>query len=832
MSDETILVPIADGSGNLFNDLAAVKSRFSADMNAGKQNVRHYSDSAISDGSTDARAAILAADAVGPVLLPPGTYAVASNMTLSNKITFDPGAKLKPASGITITLNGGYIAEDTQHVFDVSAGGSVVVAERSYITPEHFGAIGDGVTNDFAALKASKIAANSSGAVWKSIGDGRTYLTGTRLELDDSYDGFVMDFSNDWIEAINLGWSSNDVLVMKNGEAAYSTSARDYAHYRVDIKEVNIDGGYDFAGFLTDLETAYDADPGMSDGDVLTELSTAQSANGTLYNGLSQYVSPSGTGSANPTFEFHADRIKVRNCGKGGVNVSNPKSTYINSIHASNCVVHAFLADLTIAAADLDSGEISLFVNKVEVDTCSTAFDLSTSESAYASTYDTTKFGNATVDVIDATNILNRTKIHGPWNLDCNIFASGPQHRVCRYPVFTVVDGLPERKVTFSTFACDTANGGIQGTARWDLGTVRLRKIKRYAVSIYGNAAKIKNLFVDTCPFPYRGSCEIGYFKYENTVPTDATYQCAASTDYPFYSEGVTKVGLMEAEDPSIGVVSASQTYATYAWYFNTNANGSVIDDLRITTSILEWEASTAVTSGELRSSGDKIWSSNSSRTTGVGTFDVTEQANWTEVGRGTGKVKRAIYVDDNSASDYLIRIGSLTGRGHTEHHVQQYSGGVPPLKPSIEMITTDAGALQWTDVFCLRNRPLVVNTAAQLKALTYIPAGMPAITLGYTSVADGHKNEYVYRISSRPGTESVLALYGSGSTDWWESTNGSSTATTAQLDSLAATVNTTGKYKGKQVFNSDTNKPVYALGSASNAQWVDATGATAHTPV
>ena len=47
-----------------------------------------------------------------------------------------------------------------------------------------------------------------------------------------------------------------------------------------------------------------------------------------------------------------------------------------------------------------------------------------------------------------------------------------------------------------------------------------------------------------------------------------------------------------------------------------------------------------------------------------------------------------------------------------------------------------------------------------------------------------------------------------------------------------AADINTTDKYEGKIVFNSTTNIPVWAAGSAAGDLWVDATGATAHTPV
>ena len=54
-----------------------------------------------------------------------------------------------------------------------------------------------------------------------------------------------------------------------------------------------------------------------------------------------------------------------------------------------------------------------------------------------------------------------------------------------------------------------------------------------------------------------------------------------------------------------------------------------------------------------------------------------------------------------------------------------------------------------------------------------------------------------------------------------------------AQLEDITDTINTMDrKIEGLMVFNSTTNKPVYAVGPTDGAGWVDATGATAHTPV
>ena len=57
--------------------------------------------------------------------------------------------------------------------------------------------------------------------------------------------------------------------------------------------------------------------------------------------------------------------------------------------------------------------------------------------------------------------------------------------------------------------------------------------------------------------------------------------------------------------------------------------------------------------------------------------------------------------------------------------------------------------------------------------------------------------------------------------------------ATTTELEDITDAVNTTtDKRQGAVRYNTTTNKPVYAIGSADGSLWVDATGATAHTPV
>ena len=57
--------------------------------------------------------------------------------------------------------------------------------------------------------------------------------------------------------------------------------------------------------------------------------------------------------------------------------------------------------------------------------------------------------------------------------------------------------------------------------------------------------------------------------------------------------------------------------------------------------------------------------------------------------------------------------------------------------------------------------------------------------------------------------------------------------STTAALAAVGNAINTTGKYQGKQVFNSTTNIVVVAVGATAASVWANSgTGVTAHTPV
>jgi Right handed beta helix region len=134
--------------------LTRVRNRMTAGVPA---SVLDFNDAA-GDGATDARAAVVAAMATGVYHFPPGTYRITANLTLTGSFSFSPGAVIRPASGVTVTVAGLILAE-RHRIFDTSGGGTIVAAtgtERpvTHAYPEWWGAA-PGVAGASAHIQAA-----------------------------------------------------------------------------------------------------------------------------------------------------------------------------------------------------------------------------------------------------------------------------------------------------------------------------------------------------------------------------------------------------------------------------------------------------------------------------------------------------------------------------------------------------------------------------------------------------------------------------------------------------------------------------------------------------
>lgn len=122
------------------------------------QRVRHVRDfGAVGNGIADDTDAFATADGAAradgtSLLLPTGTYRIASHLSLGAVFVAAPGAVLKPDPGVTIIISGPVVA-GLHQIADIRAG-MVIVAGAPVVYPEWYGAKPDNITDCAAAIQA------------------------------------------------------------------------------------------------------------------------------------------------------------------------------------------------------------------------------------------------------------------------------------------------------------------------------------------------------------------------------------------------------------------------------------------------------------------------------------------------------------------------------------------------------------------------------------------------------------------------------------------------------------------------------------------------------
>mgnify|MGYP001576084687 CR=1 FL=1 len=150
-SGEPTALDPTSASGTSVTATGATTAILLADRFAAQIDVKD--EGAIGNGVADDRQAFVDADAdtAGPITCSEGTYLINSNLTITSPVIFR-GCILKPASGVTVTLSGGVIADDQLQIFDttVSATSYAAVTTQT-VSPNWWGVKSAGSTDSLAA---------------------------------------------------------------------------------------------------------------------------------------------------------------------------------------------------------------------------------------------------------------------------------------------------------------------------------------------------------------------------------------------------------------------------------------------------------------------------------------------------------------------------------------------------------------------------------------------------------------------------------------------------------------------------------------------------------
>ena len=183
---------------------------------------------AVGDGVTDDRTALFNSNAAGNFVLSSGTYLINSNLTISSDVTFYDGAKLKPASGVTITITGAITASVWNHCFDMSAGGSIQfeIGSTQQAYPTWFGAISDDESGTISTDNVTAIDECIKACNVATGGDLEGDPVGSFRNIPVLIPAGMFSIDNANIDlpsyAVVIGLGPSSILACKGGTNSYS----------------------------------------------------------------------------------------------------------------------------------------------------------------------------------------------------------------------------------------------------------------------------------------------------------------------------------------------------------------------------------------------------------------------------------------------------------------------------------------------------------------------------------------------------------------------------------------------------------------------------------
>lgn len=253
-------------------------------------NVQSQPYNAPFNGTTDARAAIAAADGAvvanggGSVVFPPGLYRIASNLTIASTVLFQGGILVLDA-GVTVTLSGAILGP-LQQYFSLGVGSVIAYGTTGkvpVIFPEWYGCLGDATADDTAPLQAAITAARAGQLLMKAASGAVYRITATLVSQPDGF--FVANFQ-DWDNSVILvDFSGSDGYRVEGG--AELQRIRNLTMKPVVARRLSAGGAYvaaDVGLRIKNCRTEITADVQFFKGDGVVIESSSANSNYSDYN--------------------------------------------------------------------------------------------------------------------------------------------------------------------------------------------------------------------------------------------------------------------------------------------------------------------------------------------------------------------------------------------------------------------------------------------------------------------------------------------------------------------------------------------------------------------
>ncbi|MFX3632354.1 MAG: hypothetical protein ACE3L7_22555 [Candidatus Pristimantibacillus sp.] len=201
------------------------------DSEFGQRGVNIRWKGANAAGTSGSYSALLSAvsDESDAIYIPKGIYLIERNITIpsTKRLVFDRNARLRPAQGVTIIVNGTIDAGIYDWIFDISLGGFIQgLPLVGNVCPHWFGAKGDATTDDTAAFRAAMAICNKKYRLFipqghyrirQTIDNNSRGMYGVAAYVDDQQEGSILiwdpvDITKDLLPCIKIETAGIDAL--------------------------------------------------------------------------------------------------------------------------------------------------------------------------------------------------------------------------------------------------------------------------------------------------------------------------------------------------------------------------------------------------------------------------------------------------------------------------------------------------------------------------------------------------------------------------------------------------------------------------------------------